>query len=365
MRHLPRPTAIVRIPGLVWGRCRAGLCWALLVLVTFAVCAGTSASAQETGIAFKKPVFGGACKDCPWGAMAEIVRAAMKPYGYDVQVCYTCSGVDAPRIVAGAKKGPAPGPRARTAIAPPNGPVDFGATAVHFLWDAYRGVGNYAVDGPMKQLRLLANIQDPMWLVVAVKSDSGITDLRQIKEKRLAVRIAGNLEPAYSDAVLAYYGITAKELESWGGRVVGPGAEGRHDVDVVIHEASRGLPPEFSLLHEVSQTADLRYLELPDDLLRQMAERFELQRRDIPVGLLRGVDRIIPTVGRSGTVVYARADVTNAFAYAVAKALDEHQELFAWSNNTFSYNRYTVGSAFGVPLHPGAERYYRERGYIK
>jgi TRAP-type uncharacterized transport system substrate-binding protein len=29
-------------------------------------------------------VFGGACKICPWGAMAEFVQAAIKPYGYDV-----------------------------------------------------------------------------------------------------------------------------------------------------------------------------------------------------------------------------------------------------------------------------------------
>jgi uncharacterized protein len=342
---------------------RAAFAW----LVASCVAMATPVTAQEIGIAVKKPVFGGACKDCPWGAMAEIVRAAMRPYGYDVQVCYTCSGMDAPRIVAGAKKGPAPGPRARTAIQPPDGPVDFGATAIHFLWEAYQGTGKYASDRPMTQLRLLANIQDPLWLVVAVKKDAGITDLRQIKEKKLPVRILGNLEAAYSDAVLAYYGVTAKDLESWGGRMVRSGGEGgaRVDADVIISEASRGLPPEFSLFHEISQTMELRYLGLPEDLLTEMAKKFDLERRDIPEGFLRGVDRAIPTVARSGTVVYTRADVPDSFAYAVARALDEHPDLFAWSNNTFSYNRYTVGKAFGVPLHPGAARYYRERGYIK
>src|SRR5262245_3998539 len=60
----------------------------------------------ETGIAIKKPVFGGACKVCPWGAVAEIVRDAMKPYGYDVLICYHCARADAPRIVAGARRPP-------------------------------------------------------------------------------------------------------------------------------------------------------------------------------------------------------------------------------------------------------------------
>ncbi len=338
----------------------------LLLSVLFLPVGGTGrAAAQETGIQIKKPVFGGACKACPWGAMAEIVKSALQPYGYDVQICYTCSGPDAPRIVAGAKKGPAPRPESATPLAPPDGPVDFGATAVHFLWAAYQGTGMYAKDGPMKNLRLLANIQDPLFLVVAVNAESGITDLRQIREKKLPVRIIGNLESGYSDAVLGYFGITAKELESWGGRMIRSNAEGRKNFDVVIHEASRGNPPEFSLFNEISETTNLRYLDLPEDLLAEMARKFELERRSIPVGFLRGIDRTIPTVGRSGTVVYGRADMPEDFAYAVARALDEHQDLFAWSNNTFSYNRLTVGKAFDVPLHPGAARYYREKGYMK
>jgi uncharacterized protein len=339
---------------------------ALVLMLACWAFAAAPAAAQATGVAVKRPVFGGACQDCPWGAMAEIVQEAMKPYGFDVQVCYTCSGMDAPRIVAGAKKGPPATARSRTPIQPPDGPVDFGATHVFFLWEAYQGAGRYSSDRPMNQLRLIATIQDPSWLVVAVKKSSGITDLKQIREKKLPVRVIGNLEAAYSDAVLEYYGITAKDLKSWGGSVLGREAEAgtRLDADVIIFEASRGLPPEFSLLHEISQTAELAYLGLPDDLVASMAKRFDLERRDIPVGFLRGVERRIPTVARSGTAVYTRADVPESFTYTVAKALDEQQGLFAWSNNTFSYNRYTVAKALGVPLHPGAERYYRERGYL-
>jgi TRAP transporter TAXI family solute receptor len=336
--------------------------WILLVFLL--LIAGIPAAAQETGIQIKKPVFGGACKACPWGAMAEIVKSAMRPYGYEVQICYTCSGADAVRIVAGARIGPAPKPESDTPIPPPKGPVDFGATAVHFLWAACQGTGMYAADGPMKNLRLLANIQDPLYLMVAVRAGSGITDLRQIKEKKLPVRIIGNLDAAYSDAVLGYYGITATELESWGGRMARSNAEGRNNFDVVIHEASRGNPPEFSLFNEISETHELKYLDLPEDLLVQMARKFELERQNIPIGFLRGVDRTIPTVARSGTVIYGRADMPDDFAYAVARALDEQQDLLAWSNNTFSYNRFRVGKAFGVPLHPGASRYYQEKGYI-
>ena len=49
------------------------------------------------GIAVHKPVFSGAPKIAPWGIMADVVKAALKPYGEDVQVCYNCNS---PRWVA-------------------------------------------------------------------------------------------------------------------------------------------------------------------------------------------------------------------------------------------------------------------------
>ena len=38
--------------------------------------------------------------------MAEVLQAAMKPYGYDVQICYNCNAADAPRIVSEARTPP-------------------------------------------------------------------------------------------------------------------------------------------------------------------------------------------------------------------------------------------------------------------
>ena len=71
-----------------------------------ALLAATTFAGGQTGIPEKKPVFGGACRVCPWGAMAEVVQTAMKPYGYNVQICYNCNAADAPRIVSEARTPP-------------------------------------------------------------------------------------------------------------------------------------------------------------------------------------------------------------------------------------------------------------------
>lgn len=333
---------------------------------------GETFAGTATGIAAKKPVFGGACRLCPWGAMAEFVRDAMEPYGYDVQVCYNCNAADAPRIVAEARRPPPyrPSDHLPETLAPRNTPglgaVDFGAVAVSFLRNAYRGTAMYAADGPRPNLRLIANIQDPSYVLAAAKAETGITDLSQVREKRWPVRIfSAGIGGANVPNILAHYGLSPAEIEAAGG-AVGNTPELREDFDVVIGGAGvMTTAPEWDVWTEISLDNDLVFLELPDELLAKLAEGGDQQLGTVPVGLYPGVVRPLPTVVRTGTVVYGRDDMPDDFAYAVAKAIDEQQHLLQWKHLAFSYNIHNVWKAFEVPLHPGAERYYKERGYLK
>ncbi|MFI4974121.1 MAG: TAXI family TRAP transporter solute-binding subunit [Caulobacterales bacterium] len=332
--------------------------------------AAAPAADPTLGIAHKRPVFGGACKSCPWGAMADVVKAALAPYGYDVQVCYHCFMADAPRIV-GDRRYPPPwnahmggGVIPDSYIpAPPNGPVDFGATSDRILQAAYDGTGPYARDGPRHQLRLIANIASPVYLIVAVKRGLGISDLAQLKDHKGSLKIVADGE--MSGVVFTYYGTSADQLKAAGATFAPELIPAqRRDADVIVYWGTLANAPEFNIWYEASQSEDLDYLQLPDDLVAKLAHDLAMERRDIPVGLLRGIDRPIHTVARTGTAVYGRADMPDGFAYLVAKALDEQQDQFEWSMQNFHYNRYRVAKAGEVPLHPGAARYYGERGYL-
>jgi len=330
-----------------------------------------AAATPATGIEAKRPVFGGACKICPWGAMAEVVQAAMKPYGYDVQICYNCNAAEAPRIVSEAKLPPPykPDPAVPEILAPRNvpglGTIDFGAVAVQFLRSAYRGTGVYAKEKPRTNLRLIANIQDPSYILVAARAETGIADLSQLRQKRWPVRILSAGIGGDTSTILSYYGLSREAIEAAGGRI-GNTPEDRERFDVVIGGGGvMTTAPEWRIWTEIAQKFDLNFIELPDDLLAKLAQEGEQERGIIPVGLYRGVVRPIPTVVRTGTAIYGRADMPDDFAYAVAKAMDEQQELLQWKHLNFSYNVYNVWKAYEVPLHPGAARYYKERGYMK
>src|SRR5690348_8946292 len=64
------------------------------------------AAPQQYGIAAKRPVLQAACQYCPWGALADVLKKAMAPAGYDVAICYSCSGVNSVRIVSRRQVGP-------------------------------------------------------------------------------------------------------------------------------------------------------------------------------------------------------------------------------------------------------------------
>lgn len=361
-------------------RMRLGIVYVMLVLLASLAGGVRLGSAQdtatqrpatpkETGYAIKKPVFGGACPTCPWGAMAEVVKAAMKFYGWDVQICYYCAGGPREvRIVADAMMATPPeNPTAET-LPTPKGPVDFGATSVVYVQTAYLGINDFANDpkGPRKHLRMIANIQEPVYYIVAVKANSGITDLRQIVEQRLPVKMVARsiLGWLTTPEVLAYYGLSKEKVESFGGSFAADYSRDA-DVDVFIGFGSLVNAPEYNGWYAATQKYDLKYLELPKDLRAKLAKEFYLEERNIPLGLFRGVDRPIPTVVINGTVIYGRTDMPDDFAYTLAKAMNEHQELLAWTHMNWSYNWHTVWKTFDVPLHPGAARYYREMGYLK
>ena len=347
----------------------------LLVLVAggFRIAEAQTAAQPTLGFAAKKPVFGGACPMCPWGSMGDFVTEAMKGSGWEIQMCHVCAGGPrSVRMVVG-KQVPPIDPEDTTQPNPPQAPVDLGATGSERLWWAYQGILTHSQQedgGPHRELRLIAHIEQPSFFMVAVRKGTGITDLRQIREKRLAVKFMQSgiqSEGANVNRLLDYYNLSEKVIEEeLGGDYVGTGVDNRKDPDVVAGWVSLVRAPEYNYWMDLAHKYDFEFLELPRPFLEDWARRASYQVRNSPPGLLPGLEnRSILSVAKSGSVVYGRTDMPEDFAYALAKAIDEHQDLLHWTHMNWFYNWRTVWKLFTVPLHPGAEKYYREVGYMK
>lgn len=329
---------------------------------------GRTIAVGRTGFSVKRPVMAAACPHgCPWGELGEFVQEAARPLGYEVILCRNCNRAEGPRLVA------------KAAYPPPLTPldaligttervdarVDFGVTESGLLNSAYLGQGAYAADGPYRNLRLIARIEDPTYLLAAVKRSSGIKDLAEIRARRLPVKIL--TVGASAAEVLDHYGLTRAAVTGWGGTIglaMGAGAETPFDV-IVADLASPANNPESAFWTTLSQTYDLTFLDLPEGLLDRLAKAPGQQKVTARWGLLRGVDRPIRTIARSGEAIFARDDTPEQAAYDLARAIDRDRGALKWFIRPYAYDPRTVWRNLDTPLHPGAARYYREQGYLR
>ena len=321
----------------------------------------------KTGWDVKRPVIAAACEcGCPWGELGDYVKESLEPYGYSVILCRNCNRWYGPGLVSNHDYPPPldeinleDGVNTRV-----NAPVDFGITSSAMLSNAYNNtlVGK----GPFRNLRLIAKIEDPFYYLIAVKKDEGIKDLASIKKQHLPVRIMG--ADASMKTILQYYGITPDDINTWGGKYGVSVQEAlKGDFDIVAgFLASPAMNPESSYWTKLSQKFDLYFLQLPDELLKLIAQQnVDAEFVVVQNSLLKGINRRIRTLGRSGEAIFARDDTPDQAAYDIAKAVDENHSALKWFIRIYTYDPNTVWKNFGVPLHPGAEKYYREMGYMK
>jgi TRAP transporter TAXI family solute receptor len=343
----------------------------------------SQANAQSTGYAEHRPIVGGATRINPWGALADIVKQAVAPYGWDVQVCYNCAGGENEVIDVEDKKNGVSLTYNPTSLEsdgvpaslvdyieppPPNGPIDFGIASPQFVWWGYEGTESKSGGTdlpPFKDLRLVATIVSPLYLIVAATAESGITDLSQIAGKPVTVLWDGNLTSAASTEVLAYYGLSQASIQAAGGKVLsGSNPANRTNFDVIIYTGELSEAPEFNIWYQVSQQFDLNYLQLPNALLQQLQKDYDMVPLTVPIAYLKGIWQPIATVGFCCNSVYGRSDMPDQFAYDLAKAIDENKDLLETGYEHYAYDPAQVWKAYGVPLAPGAARYYIQKGYM-
>ena len=291
----------------------------------------------------------------PRNTLGKLLRTALTPLGFEVAIDGRGFGHNNQKLVSA-------------------GEADLGAVnGDHARW-AYEG--KFDFDGNARSnLRIIASICRPWWLGVAVKAETGLSDLRQIKERRFPARVRGAASP-YADRIWAYYGISGDDIEGWGGKFPrgsdfgGPVPTIRDpwartgDFDVIVSSVYAAYTPENRDFLEASILWNLRFLSLPDDLTQQISKEVAGVPGLLPYQLLRGVDRDIPSVELPPQVVYTRDDVPDDLAYLIAKLLDEKRIMLRQTMMAFSYDPQVAAGDVGIPLHPGAERYYREVGYL-
>jgi uncharacterized protein len=244
-------------------------------------------------------------------------------------------------------------------------------------------VGRLAVEGlpPFdrpKPLRALANFPHDDCMVFAVRRETGITSLKDIKERKYPLRVSTAMRETRhvavwaAEEVMRAYGYDLDDIEAWGGKILrdrprtlsGGGAPVSEEFDAVFDEAIMTLRWK-----KLTEQHDLVFLPVDKPVISAMQQR-GWDPGFLRKGYFRGVDEDVPTFDFSGWLMYCAEELSDELAYFVVMAIDEQKESIQRIMNrpgaglTGKIEMDKLCKGLPIPLHPGAERYYREKGYL-
>jgi TRAP transporter TAXI family solute receptor len=225
---------------------------------------------------------------------------------------------------------------------------------------AWQGDADAGFRTKLDKLRAIAAIY-PNYVQVVASKESGIKTLADLKGKRLSVGAPKSGTELNARAILAAAGITYKDL----GKVEYlPFAESvdlmkNRQLDATLQSAGLGV----AAIRDLASSVPINVVEIPASVIDKVGTPYV--KTVIPKNTYEGQTEDVTTAAVINFLV-TRADLSADLVYKLTKAtFDNLAELQAShaAAKDMMLEKATVGMP--VPMHPGAEKYFREKGVLK
>ena len=225
---------------------------------------------------------------------------------------------------------------------------------------AWEGDEDAGFKAKLDKLRTVGAIY-PNYIQIVATADSGIKTLMDLKGKSLSVGAPKSGTELNSRAILAAAGLSYKDL----GKVEYlPFAESvdlmkNRQLDATLQSAGLGV----ASLKDLSTSIDIAVVAVPKDVVGKIGPPFTSVL--IPANTYTGQEKDVPTAAVINYLVTSTA-VSDDLAYQMTKLIFESLPELANSHvagKGIKLENAANGSP--IPLHPGAIRYYKEKGLLK
>jgi TRAP transporter TAXI family solute receptor len=243
-----------------------------------------------------------------------------------------------------------------------NGELQFGFAQSDWQYHAFHGTDRFAELGAFEDLRAVFSLHAEPFTIVA-RADAHITHLDDLKGKRVNIGNPGSGQRATMDVVMAAKGWSladfaeVRELTS----VEQSEALCADQVDAIVMTVGH---PSASI-QKATTGCDGVLVEVGGAEIDRLVEQHPYYRHaTIPAGLYNN-EADVPTFGVAATVVSSTQvpeDVVHNVVAAVIDHFEEFKELHPALNHLKADEMPREG--ISIPLHAGAERYYREAGLL-
>jgi TRAP transporter TAXI family solute receptor len=244
-----------------------------------------------------------------------------------------------------------------------SGAVQLALSQADIAYWAYNGSGLFHHDEPNDALRAIANLY-PESLHVVVRRDAGIKKITDLVGKRVSLGEQGSGTLVEAEAILEAYGLSKNDVTA---EYLRPGAaslamsEGTLDAFFFV----AGYP--VTAITDLTRNLEIDILPISGKAANNVLTFYPFFTKSvIPDGTYAGVGEV-DTISIGAQLLVA-ADIEDDIVYGITAAL-WHENTRRMLDNGHAKGREiqlkTALDGLGVPLHPGAERYYREIGVLK
>lgn len=237
---------------------------------------------------------------------------------------------------------------------------------------AQNGVAYYAYNGqemfkdkPAKFLRGITNLY-PNVMHIVVRADSGITSIKQLTGKKFVPGAVGSATEINSKEILGQYGLDYKEKKNIKVDYLGysEAADALKDGHVDAILIAGGIPTAAVL--DAATSIKVRVLGIEPDMMQKLTKEMPWYYEVIiPKGTYAGQSEDVRTVAVANLLV-VREDLSSDMVYQMTKAIHENQPTLVTAHKAATdIKLQDAYKGMTVPMHPGAEKYYKEKGVAK
>ncbi len=244
-----------------------------------------------------------------------------------------------------------------------NGELEFGVAQSDVQFNAYNGEDKFKDQGANPDLRSVFSIHPEPFTVVA-RADAGIETFEDLKGKRVNVGNPGSGQRATMEVLMDQMGWTMDDFSLVSELQANEQSQALCDnnIDAMIYTVGH---PNGSI-KEATTACDSVLVTVDNDAVQQLvADKPFYRVATIPGGMYRGSDNDTQTFGVGATLVTS-ADVPDEVVYTLTKSVFENMDQFRSLHPAFANldPKQMAQDGLSAPLHPGAEKYYREAGLL-
>jgi TRAP transporter TAXI family solute receptor len=229
------------------------------------------------------------------------------------------------------------------------------------LSDAWKGRDEAGFKAPLRTLRGIAAIY-PNYIQIVARADAGIRTLADLKGKRISVGALKSGTELNARTIFAAAGLHYRDFAKVEYLPFGESIElmKNREIDVTLQSVGLGV----LALRDLARSVDVVLVPIPASVLRKMGDSAYLPEV-IPAHTYRHQDTDVPSAAVQNFLV-TREGVSDETVYGMTKALWTNlDQLKAAHSAARDIELRGAIEGMPVPLHPGAEKYYREVGLIK